>query len=239
VTVTLAIAVVVMVPGAYCTVMVQLPPGATTAPDAQVPPVIENAAPAGAVTVLIAGAAVKVNDAVAPAPFDTVMVPVLVVVLAGVEVSAGAGAEIARMALVVLKLALVWLAVVSPVPVTVTLAVAVAVGVALGTYCTSMVQVFPGFKAKPDTQVPPAMIENVPPALPTLVIVGFAVKVNGAADAAGAVPAGATFATVIVLVDPDDSSAGRGAEIASVAPVTSNGIALVPPIDVVRLRLML
>ena len=109
----------------------------------------------------------------------------------------------------------------NPVPVTVTLAVAVAVEVP-GAYCTMMVQLLPGFTTKPDTQVPPAMIVNVPPAVPTLVIVGFAVKVNGAADAAGAVPAGAMFDTVIVLVDPDVSKSGRGAEIARVAPVTWN-----------------
>lgn len=120
------------------------------------------------------------------------------------------------------KFAPVWLGVASPVPVTVTLADA-AVADPPGAYCTRMVQVFPvvpGFRTVPDAQVPP-VIENVPLAGPvTLVMVGAAVNVNACAPAPAAV-----FVTVIVpflVVVPPEFSAGVGAEMVSVAPVTVN-----------------
>jgi len=80
-----------VVGGTYCTTIVQLAPGLSTVPDAQVPPVIVNAPVP--VTLLTAGAAVSVSGpAFAPvAEFLRVTVPVFVVPLAGVVVKAGAG----------------------------------------------------------------------------------------------------------------------------------------------------
>ena len=86
--VTFAVAVAVDVPGAYCTMIVQVFPAATAVPEAQVPPVMEKAPPA-APTLAIVGVAVKVSCAPLAV---TVIVPVLVAVVAGVVVSAGAGA---------------------------------------------------------------------------------------------------------------------------------------------------
>jgi hypothetical protein len=81
VTVTFAVAVVVPdVPGAYCTVIVQLLAGLTTAPNTQVPPVIEKVPPA-VPTFVTVGAAVSVSGPVAAAALLTVMVPLWVVVV--------------------------------------------------------------------------------------------------------------------------------------------------------------
>ena len=70
----------------------QLPPAATTTPDAQVPPVMENA-PAVVPTGVIPGLAVNVNGpAVAPAAvLLTVIVPFFGVVSAVIVVNAGVG----------------------------------------------------------------------------------------------------------------------------------------------------
>ena len=94
VTVTWAVAAAALPPGRYCTLIVQLPPGLTTAPDTQEPPVIENVAALGPLTLAIVGAAVIVSGpALAPvAVLLTVMVPVFVFVLAGVVVKLGLGA---------------------------------------------------------------------------------------------------------------------------------------------------
>lgn len=91
VTVAFAVPVGVAPPGTYCTRIVQLLPGLTTAPLEQVPPVIENVpVPVpGFVALAIVGAAVSVRAPVAAAELLTVMVPFFVVVLAGVVVSAG------------------------------------------------------------------------------------------------------------------------------------------------------
>jgi hypothetical protein len=91
----LAVAVAVDVPGAYCTVIVQLPPGLRTVVELQVPPAMIEKVPPAVPTFAIDGAAVKVNGpAFAPvAVLLTVMVPVLVVVLAVVVVNAGLGPE--------------------------------------------------------------------------------------------------------------------------------------------------
>src|SRR5215469_10462747 len=80
-----------VVGGTYCTMIVQVAAGASTVPDAQVPPVTVNA-PVPA-TLFTAGAAVSViGPAFAPvALFLSVTVPVFVVPLAGVVVKAGAG----------------------------------------------------------------------------------------------------------------------------------------------------
>ena len=133
------------------------------------------------------------------------------------------------------KLALVTVAV--PVPVTLTLAVAVAVDVP-GAYCTIIVQLVPGFTPKPDTQVPPVRIEKVPPAPPTLATVGLAVRVRGAVAVAAFVTVNVpVFVTVVpgVVVNGE----GVGAAIATVAPVTVNGIVFVFPIGVARPMLMI
>jgi hypothetical protein len=61
--------------------------------------------------------------------------------------------------------------------------VAVAVAVPLGTYRTLTVQLPPALITNPDVQLPP-VIENVPPAVPTLLIVGAAVNVIGPVAAA-------------------------------------------------------
>jgi len=114
-------------------------------------------------------------------------------------------------------------------PVPVTLTEAVASTVSTGTYCTFTVQLLPGLTIAPATQVPPEMVK-VPPAIPTLVIVGATVKVNGAVAAAALltvmVPAlGVVFAGVVV-------NAGEGALTVSVAPVTWKFTALVVPLGV-------
>jgi hypothetical protein len=86
--------VVPVVVGTYCTVIVQLAPGATERPATQVPPVLEKVPVLGPVLVTV-GFAVKTNGpAFAPlALLVTVMVPVFVVVVAGAVVNAGVGAE--------------------------------------------------------------------------------------------------------------------------------------------------
>ena len=89
---------VVVPDGAYCTIIVHVPVGATTVPFAQVPPVIEKAP--GPRTLVTMGAAVSVNEpAFAPvAVLVTVIVPVFVVVVAGVVVNDGVGAEMLTVA---------------------------------------------------------------------------------------------------------------------------------------------
>ena len=118
----------------------------------------------------------------------------------------------------------------APVPAMVTFAVAVAVAVPVvgGAYCTMIVQVFPAATAAPETQVPPVM-ENVPPAVPTLAIV-VALKVSCAPLAVTVI-----VPVLVAVVAGVVVSAGAGAEM--VAPVTVKGSALVAPIGVVRPRL--
>ena len=117
----------------------------------------------------------------------------------------------------------------APVPVMVTFAVAVAVD-APGAYCTMIVQVFPAATAAPETQVPPVVIEKVPPAVPTLAIVGAAVKVSCA-------PLAVTVIVPVSVVVLAGVVASAGAGAAMVAPVTVKGSVLVAPIGVVRPRL--
>ena len=80
-----------VVGGTYCTIIVQVAPGASTVPDAQVPPVTVKAPVP--VTLFTTGAAVSaIGPAFAPvAEFLRVTVPVFVVPLAGVVVKAGVG----------------------------------------------------------------------------------------------------------------------------------------------------
>src|SRR6266852_1108203 len=74
--------------GVYCTIIVQVPAGATTVPFAQVPPAVIEKAPRPEALVTV-GAAVSVNEpAFAPvAVLVTVMVPVFIVVVAGIVVN--------------------------------------------------------------------------------------------------------------------------------------------------------
>ena len=118
-----------------------------------------------------------------------------------------------------MKLALVCVAVASPVPVMVTLAVAVAVDPP-GAYCTSIVQLLPGLTTKPLTQVPPVGIENVPPAVPTLLTVGDAVNVKGPFAAAALVTV--IVPVFVVVLAGAVVSTGAGALSVTVAPVTVN-----------------
>jgi len=136
------------------------------------------------------------------------------------------------------KFELLWLDVASPVPVAVTLALAVPVEPP-DAYCTTTVQVLPGFTTKPDTHVPPLVpvtMENAPAVGPlTLLTVGAALNVNAPAVAPVAV-----FVTVIVPVSVPafagvGFSAGEGAENVSVAPCTVNVMALLVPDPVVIL----
>jgi hypothetical protein len=116
----------------------------------------------------------------------------------------------------------------APVPVMVTFAVAVAVDVP-GAYCTKIVQVFPAATAVPETQVPPVM-EKVPPAVPTLAIVGAALKVS-------CVPLAVTVIVPVLVVVLAGVVVSTGAGAETVAPITVKGIVLVAPMGVVRPRL--
>jgi hypothetical protein len=94
--VTFAVAVAVLPPGAYCTLIVQdvaVGAGLITNPDTQVPPAMMENVPPAVPTFVIAGAAVSVmGPAVAPvAELETVIVPVLVVVSGVAVVNAGVG----------------------------------------------------------------------------------------------------------------------------------------------------
>jgi hypothetical protein len=69
--------------GRYCTVIVQLEPGAIAKPLVQVPPVTENEVAVGPVAFVTDGAEVNVNAAAfVPVAFETVMVPFFVAVVA-------------------------------------------------------------------------------------------------------------------------------------------------------------
>jgi len=97
--VTCAVAVVVdAATGEYCTMIVQLPPGPTTAPMTQVPPALMAKAPPAPPTFATVGVAVRVRGPVAAAALLTVIVPVSTAVLAGVGASVGEGAEMAAVA---------------------------------------------------------------------------------------------------------------------------------------------
>jgi hypothetical protein len=104
-----------------------------------------------------------------------------------------------------------------PVPAIETCAVDVAVDVP-GAYRTKIVQLAPGATTLPDTQVPPAGIEKVPPAVPTLVIVGAAVSVSGPAVAPVAVLV--TVMVPFLVLVPPVFKAGVGPVNVAVAPNT-------------------
>jgi len=87
---TNAARVLVLVPGTYLTVIVQVPLVANVVPLVQVPPVMENVPPPLVVLVMVGAA---VNCVEAPVVFVTVMVAFLVLVFPGVVVIAGLGAE--------------------------------------------------------------------------------------------------------------------------------------------------
>ncbi len=107
-----------------------------------------------------------------------------------------------------------------PVPAIETCAVAVAVDVP-GAYRTKIVQLAPGATTLPDTQVPPTGIEKVPPALPTFVIVGAAVRVSGPAVAPVAVLV--TVMVPFLVLVPPVFKAGVGPVNVAVAPNTVKG----------------
>jgi hypothetical protein len=87
---TNAARVLVLVPGTYLTVIVQVLLVANVVPLVQVPPLMENVPPPLVVLVMVGAA---VNCVEAPVVFVTVMVAFLVVVFPGVVVIAGLGAE--------------------------------------------------------------------------------------------------------------------------------------------------
>lgn len=91
VTLTFAVAVAVDVPGAYCTLIVQLPPVARTVVAVQVPPAMMEKVPPAPPTFVTVGAPPKANGPDAIVELVTVTMPVFVVVLAVVVVNAGAG----------------------------------------------------------------------------------------------------------------------------------------------------
>src|SRR5215469_5649058 len=105
VTVTCAVEFAVDPPGLYRTLMVQLPPGLTTKPFTQVPPVIVKVAAAGPAVLVTVGFAVNVNGpALAPCPLEvltTLIVPFLVLVPP--VFSNGDGCEIVSVAPVTLN----------------------------------------------------------------------------------------------------------------------------------------
>ena len=138
------------------------------------------------------------------------------------------------------KLVLVAVAVASPFPVTVTCAVAVAVDVP-GAYCTLMVQFAPGFKTVVKVQLPPEVMEKVPPAPPTFAMVGAAVKVNAPAVAPAEVLVTVTEPVLVVVFPGVVVRVGLANAI--VAPVTENvtGAVVVPaavPIGVVAVTFL-
>src|SRR5579871_4537795 len=92
VTCAFAVGCVVAVGATYCTVIVQLPPGATIEPLAQVPPMMLNVPPVPTGT--SAGAAVRVRLKFAAAELETVMGAVSVPVLGVVGARVGVGAEL-------------------------------------------------------------------------------------------------------------------------------------------------
>jgi hypothetical protein len=84
--------------GTYCTTMVQVLLGFTTAPEKQVPPVIENV-PFPVAFVMVGGEVSVSGPAKGPvAVLVTVTVPVFVLELAGAEFNAGLGVEKATVA---------------------------------------------------------------------------------------------------------------------------------------------
>ena len=90
VSVTFAVDVEAIPPVTYCTLIVQLAPGARTVPEAQVPPAMIEKVPVELpVALVIVGAAVRVSAPVAAAELVTVIKPVFVATVGGVEVSVG------------------------------------------------------------------------------------------------------------------------------------------------------
>jgi hypothetical protein len=113
----------------------------------------------------------------------------------------------------------------------VTLAVAVAVLVP-GAYCTTMVQELPGLITKPDTQVPPAMMEKVPPVVPTLVMDGAVFNVMGPAPVPVAVLLTVMVPVLVVVSGVVVVSAGTGPLKATVPTRVVKPTGLVVPIGV-------
>jgi hypothetical protein len=127
----------------------------------------------------------------------------------------------------------VWVAVVAPVSVMVTVPVAFPVSLrpeVKGVYCTAIVQLLPGLITEVGVQLPPRVIAKVPvPLPPVFAIVGAAVNVRG--------PAVAPVAELVTVMVPafcfvlvgTEVNAGTGPVITTVAPVTVNVAAPLPP----------
>ena len=94
--VTAPLAVAVLVSPAYCTMIVQLPPGLTTAPDMHVPPVMVKVPFPVPLVLATVGLAVSVSGPAEAAALLTVIVPVFVLVPP--VFNAGVGAEKATVA---------------------------------------------------------------------------------------------------------------------------------------------
>ena len=98
-----------------------------------------------------------------------------------------------------------------------------------------MVHVAPMATAAPETQVPPLVIENVPPAVPTLAIVGFALRTSSEVEVAGLVTV--MVAVLVVVLAVVVVNAGVGPEnvtaAASAASVPFNVEVCVPAKSVI------
>lgn len=103
------------------------------------------------------------------------------------------------------------------------------VPVPVGTYCTRIVQFAPGMRTEPDTQVPPVVIEKVPPFAKVVTIVGAAVSVS----VPGVVVVLEVLVTVtvpffVVVLAVEVVNAGTGAEMPTTArppvPVKVTGV---------------
>lgn len=134
------------------------------------------------------------------------------------------------------KLAEVCVVVAAPVSVTVTLAVAVAVFPA-DAYCTVIVQLFAGLRSTvPAVQVPPVM-ENVPPAVPTLVM-PVPVMVTGPAVAPVEVLVTVMVAVSVPVLAVVGASVGEGA-LKLIAPcVSTHATTLLVPAGVVTVTFL-
>jgi len=101
-----------------------------------------------------------------------------------------------------------------------------------------IVQELPALMTKPETQVPPAAMEKVPPAVPTLVIVGVAVSVRGPAPPPAAVLLTVMVPVSVAVLGVAGANVGVGALNAAVPPVVTKPTALVVPIGVVTVRFL-
>ena len=119
----------------------------------------------------------------------------------------------------------------------VTCAVEVKDPVVGGTYCTTIVQVAPGAKTVPDAQVPPVTVKAPVPV--TRLTAGAAVSASGPAFAPVAELRSVTVPLFVVPLAGVVVKAGVGPVNAAVPPVTLNGLELLAPPGVVRVRFLI